>query len=516
MLIDHLTLIKLIEKASFSQVYLYENQATNEKYALKKIEKENEKKEPQLKAYIENEINILKGINHPNLLKLYEVKKTPEYYFLLTEYCNGLPLLENLNIYQNKFKKPFSEEIVQYFMKQIISGIKYLQDKNIIHRDISLSNILLNFDSEEDLNNQNLLNAKIKIIDFGFSRYLDKKELAYSTLGAPLYMEPIILKKLISNKSISKNLGYNNKCDIWSLGICCYEMLTGESPFQSENLEELFAKVEKGEYFLPMNLSEETISFINGMLQYDANKRMNIDELSNHLFLKKQVSEFTKIDINKYINQIVESKIKMSTRNEELKEKEKVEKGKENLEEKIKELEKKLKEEISKNNNLNNKVDEINKELNLEKNKNSDLTKINENLKKELLNKKEIKDYDLNKGINENISEDTKLNIELNKKIGELKEKLELYPFELLKGEKLLSVNFISDDSDFHYSIICKNSDKFCKLEEKFYEDNPYYYKEGNYFMIEEKIIDNMKSLDDNNIHNNDTIIFKKVNKKNK
>ena len=113
MLIDHLTLIKLIEKASFSQVYLYENQATNEKYALKKIEKENEKKEPQLKAYIENEINILKGINHPNLLKLYEVKKTPEYYFLLTEYCNGLPLLENLNIYQNKFKKPFSEEIVQ-------------------------------------------------------------------------------------------------------------------------------------------------------------------------------------------------------------------------------------------------------------------------------------------------------------------------------------------------------------------------------------------------------------------
>lgn len=238
--------------------------------------------------------------------------------------------------------------------------------------------------------------------------------------------------------------------------------------------------------------------------------------MSNHLFLKKQVSEFTKIDINKYINQIVESKIKMSTRNEELKEKEKVEKGKENLEEKIKELEKKLKEEISKNNNLNNKVDEINKELNLEKNKNSDLTKINENLKKELLNKKEIKDYDLNKGINENISEDTKLNIELNKKIGELKEKLELYPFELLKGEKLLSVNFISDDSDFHYSIICKNSDKFCKLEEKFYEDNPYYYKEGNYFMIEEKIIDNMKSLDDNNIHNNDTIIFKKVNKKNK
>ena len=238
MLIDNLSIIKLIEKTSFSQVYLYENKATNEKYALKKFEKE---KSYKIKKYIDNEIDILKEIDHPNLLKLYEVKTTPNYYLLLTEYYNGLQLSKNLEKYKDKFKKPFSEEIVQYFMKQIISGIKYLQDRNIIHRDISLKNIMLNYDSEEDLNNQNLLKATIKIIDFGFSRYLDKNELTYSSLGAPLYMDPIILKKTLSYENY-KNLGYNNKCDIWSIGICCYEMLTGESPYCTEDIDVLFEK----------------------------------------------------------------------------------------------------------------------------------------------------------------------------------------------------------------------------------------------------------------------------------
>ena len=302
MLIDNLSIVKLIEKVGLGQVYLYENKATNEKYALKKIEKE---KSYEIKKYIDNEIEILKEINHPNLLKLYEVKTTPNYYLLLTEYYNGLQLSKNLEKYKYKFKKPFSEEIVQYFMKQIISGIKYLQDRNIIHRDISLKNIMLNYDSEEDLNNQNLLKATIKIIDFGFSRYLDKNELAYSCLGAPLYMDPIILKKTLSYENY-KNLGYNNKCDIWSIGICCYEMLTGESPYCTDNIDVLFEKVEKGEYFLPINLSEETISFINGMLQYDANKRLNIDELSNHKFLKKKFLNLLKLILinilNKYLN----------------------------------------------------------------------------------------------------------------------------------------------------------------------------------------------------------------------
>ena len=84
-------------------------------------------------------------------------------------------------------------------MRQIVSGLKYLHDKRIIHRHITLENILIHYDSEEDKKNKNLKNSKLKIIDFGFARYLKKGELAYSTLGSPIYMDPFLLRKLKNN-----------------------------------------------------------------------------------------------------------------------------------------------------------------------------------------------------------------------------------------------------------------------------------------------------------------------------
>ncbi len=374
MSIDNYSEIRPLGEGEFSKVILLKDTVTNHYYAGKIIGIPNK---GFLKKYINNEIYILNELEHPNIVKFYEYKYNSTSIYLILDYYNGETLAYNLAEYKEKYKKPFDEKLVQHFMKQIISGIKYLHDKNIIHRDISLKNILLHYNSEKDLENKDLFKADIKIIDFGFSRHLSKSDLAYSTLGVPVYMEPILLNKLKNN--IYKEIGYNYKCDIWSLGVLCYEMLIGESPFEAENIEKLFKNIEKGEYFLPTNLSEETISFINGMLQYDSKNRYDIDDLCNHPFLTKPYSEFTKINLDKYAKNIIDSKIKMNIKSNDKEEKETMNNKNDTNNKGIKEL----KEELNKHKKiielLKTTIIELRQQLTNEKNYLDEINELKKN-----------------------------------------------------------------------------------------------------------------------------------------
>ena len=312
MLVDDLTLIKCLGKGAFGEVYLTSKQGSKEKFATKKIDKKFVSN-PRAKKYLDNEINILKEVDHPNIIKLYKVQETTKFFYLVMEYCNGGGLSDCLEEYQKKYRKPFPEEIVQYLMRQIVSGIHYLHSRNILHRDIKLDNILVNFDSEEDRKNKNMLKAKVKIIDFGFARHLNPTELAYSTLGSPINMDPGILRKLNKMEN-SRDYGYDQKADIWSLGTICYEMLIGKCTFDAESMKELVTKVERGNYFLPNYLSKESVSFLNGMLQYDLKKRLSSEQLINHKFLTKPCSEFTKVNLKDISKNIVGSQIKINSK----------------------------------------------------------------------------------------------------------------------------------------------------------------------------------------------------------
>ena len=126
-------------------------------------------------------------------------------------------------------------------------------------------------------------------------------------------MDPGILKKL-NDVGNSKEYGYDEKADIWSLGTICYEMINGRSAFDAEDMEELFSKVEKGNYFLPSTLSIEAASFINGMLKYNPAKRFTADQLYRHQFLTKNVKDFHKINLNKIKDNVTDSKIQMNTK----------------------------------------------------------------------------------------------------------------------------------------------------------------------------------------------------------
>ena len=299
MLIEDLTLLKCIGKGAFGEVYLTSKIGTKEKFATKKIDKKFIKE--KTKKYLDNEIKILNEISHENIIKLFEVKETYNSYYLVMELCTGGSLFDCLDEYQKKYNQPFSEEIVQYLMKQIVSAIKYIHNKNIIHRDLKLENILVNFNSEEDKKNINMLKSKIKLIDFGFARYLSNSDLAFSILGSPLNMDPGILEVYNKLKKMEyyNKYGYDEKADIWSLGSICYEMIIGKSPFDSKSLKQLINKVKKGKYYLPTYLSKEVISFINGMLKYDLKKRLSADLLYKHEFLNLPYNKLTRINLGK-------------------------------------------------------------------------------------------------------------------------------------------------------------------------------------------------------------------------
>ena len=312
MLVGDYTLVKSLGKGAFGEVFLTSKQGTQEKFATKKIDKKFARN-PKAKKYIDNEIKILKEIEHENIVKLYDELETSQYYFLVTEYCNGGGLSECLEYHINQYHKAFSEEVVQYLMRQIVSAIRYLHGKRILHRDIKLDNILVKFDSEEDREKKNMLKAKVKIIDFGFARYLDPKELAFSTLGSPINMEPGILRKLNKMEN-SRNYGYDEKADIWSLGTICYEMLIGHCTFDASSMKELVSKVETGNYLLPTSISKEAASFLNGMLQYDPKQRLNAEKLYSHHFLTKDYKSLTKMNLNNVQKHLYGANLKINSR----------------------------------------------------------------------------------------------------------------------------------------------------------------------------------------------------------
>ena len=297
--IDDYTLENKIGKGSFGEVYLTTKKGTDKLYATKKMQK-TIVLQPKVKKFFNNETTILKTLDHPNIIKLYDIKQTINSYYLIFDLCNGGNLTSCLDKYKKKYHLPFTQEIVQHIMTQIVNGLRYLHNSKILHRDIKLDNILLHYENNDDLKNANILKANVKIIDFGFARYLEDNTLAESTLGSPIYMDPQILQKLnkIDNNT---SFGYDQKADIWSLGAVCYEMLIGSPPFTASNLKELIDNIKKGNYSIPNNLklSKEAISFINGMLQFNPQARLDINALANHDFLVKDIKTFHAIDIKK-------------------------------------------------------------------------------------------------------------------------------------------------------------------------------------------------------------------------
>jgi serine/threonine protein kinase len=197
-----------------------------------------------------------------------------------------------------KYKKPFSEEIVQKIMKNILSIVKYFHDKGIIHHDLKLDNILVKYQNEYDLQTLNIYNAEIKIIDFNNS-YLPNLNGPMTFVGTVPNMAPTIVKNLILPRK-----KYDEKVDIWSLGVICYEMLFGSPLFPSMNDDKVFADILAGNFSIPKTISIQARTFLYCMLRKQGINRLTVTELLNHEFIVGDYHKFKHYDINQNNNVI--------------------------------------------------------------------------------------------------------------------------------------------------------------------------------------------------------------------
>ena len=185
-------LVKFLGKGAFGEIYLAQKLDNQQLYAAKVLDKKR-MDSPKLKKYLDREIAILQKLDHPNIVKFYEQFDDKDNYYIIIEYCNGGNLLENLKKYIEIYNEPFSIEIIQHLMREIIRAFGHIHSNRIIHRDIKLQNILLSYDNENDKKDFNLMKAKVKIIDFGVAIEITPDGYAYTRLGSVKTMDPLIL-----------------------------------------------------------------------------------------------------------------------------------------------------------------------------------------------------------------------------------------------------------------------------------------------------------------------------------
>ena len=235
-----------------------------------------------------NEINVVKSLDHPNIMKVYEFFNKDNCLYIISELLSGGELLDKIN--ENGY---LNENVSAFLMKQIFSAVDFCHQKGIIHRDLKPENILI--ESDEEANKEFFT---IKIIDFGTSGKLKNGEMFNLNVGTPLYISPEVLK----NK-------YNEKCDIWSCGVIMYMMLSGQPPFKGENDVEIYQSIKEGKYNFDDekwdDISNDAKDLINNLLIKDINKRYSAKQALSHPWIKNHRKN--KIIDKQKLNEVVQN-----------------------------------------------------------------------------------------------------------------------------------------------------------------------------------------------------------------
>ena len=281
----NLELLGSIGKGAFAEVKIANDIMTNQKYAVKILET-SKMGQKELELF-DTEKRILRAAlanNFKNIIKMQNIlKDLSGRYYLILEYCNGGSLYTCLKEYSNKNRKPFPEKYVSYLMKEILLGVKSLHDHGIIHRDLKLGNILLKYKSKNNLINQNVLTAEVRITDFNASYFPNNSE-PITCVGTIPDMAPSVLQNGLKNV-VPKP--YDEKIDIWSLGTLCYEMLFNKPLFGKIINNNMYANILNANFTIPNTISPQAKSFLNCMLQKEGVNRLSVSELLNHEFIKK-------------------------------------------------------------------------------------------------------------------------------------------------------------------------------------------------------------------------------------
>ena len=279
-------------------------------------------------ASLIDEIEILKNLEHPNIMKVYESFVDNNNYYIVSELCDQGHLLSKME----KLER-MDQIVVKFLMDQILNAVAYLHSKNILHGDIKLENVLLykvtkrggrrftsineDFNEDEalrdDINQnfgkkkssaksknyiQDMMNYEIKLIDFGCSKYFvkkNKKKKLSGIIGTSIYCSPEVVDNL-----------YDEKCDEWSCGVLMYILLGGIPPFYGDTEEEIFEKIKKCQYdFSPppfKKVSKNCKDLIRRLLEPKKQYRIKANEALRHPFFTESFDPNSAMTENKDLN----------------------------------------------------------------------------------------------------------------------------------------------------------------------------------------------------------------------
>jgi len=280
---------KILGMGNYSTVYLGISKSTKERVAIKKVKKDLVKEDN-----INNEINILLQIDHPNIIKLFAIFESENYVYLVMELVTGGELFDRI-----VEKERYTEADAIIVMEQLLSGIAYLHSKGIVHRDIKPENVLLENDTEDSI---------IKIADFGLSRVYTEQSIMSTACGTAGYIAPEILK----------SEPYEFEVDLWSAGVIMYILLCGYPPFYDENDAILFENIIncRYEFHSPYwdHISQEAKELISGLLTVNPKQRLTAEEAINSEWINLKFD-----DNNQPPNIIYDIQIKLSKHNSDRK-----------------------------------------------------------------------------------------------------------------------------------------------------------------------------------------------------
>ncbi|GAA6077939.1 MAP/microtubule affinity-regulating kinase 3a isoform X1, partial [Tachysurus ichikawai] len=249
--IGNYRLLKTIGKGNFAKVKLGRHILTGREVAVKIIDRT--QLNPTSLQKLFREVRIMKILNHPNIVKLFEVIETERNLYLVMEYASGGEVFDYL-VTHGRMK----EKEARAKFRQIVSAVQYCHQKHIVHRDLKAENLLL----DADMN--------IKIADFGFSNQFTVNNKLDTFCGSPPYAAP----ELFQGKKYD-----GPEVDVWSLGVILYTLVSGSLPFDGQNLKELRERVLRGKYRIPFYMSTDCENLLKRFLVLNPAKRGTLEQI---------------------------------------------------------------------------------------------------------------------------------------------------------------------------------------------------------------------------------------------
>uniref|UniRef100_A0A3P8UPN9 non-specific serine/threonine protein kinase n=1 Tax=Cynoglossus semilaevis TaxID=244447 RepID=A0A3P8UPN9_CYNSE len=257
--VGHYEIERTIGKGNFAVVKLATHIITKAKVAIKIVDKTQLDDENLKKIY--REVEIMKLLKHPHIIRLYQVMETERMIYLVTEYASGGEIFDHLVAHGRMAEKDARKKF-----KQIVAAVHFCHCRNIVHRDLKAENLLLDH------------NLNIKIADFGFSNLFSRGQLLKTWCGSPPYAAP----ELFEGKEYD-----GPKVDIWSLGVVLYVLVCGALPFDGSTLQNLRARVLSGKFRIPFFMSTDCEYLIRHMLVLEPSRRLTMEQICKNKWMRQ-------------------------------------------------------------------------------------------------------------------------------------------------------------------------------------------------------------------------------------